>query len=272
MHGLALVNASDELPVDFGRLECVAGRLRAEFSSARPWQHIVIDDFLTKAAATEAAAAFPPMDPARRRLAWTLGGRSYLGSIGPGEGLIKTIFDALHSRRFVALLEAITDIDHLEPDRENIGAGFHQGSRGSYLRLHADHNTHPNDPASFRRVNVLLYLNSEWAAEWNGDLELWDRDARDCKKRIAPLFNRCAIMQVDDSAFHGYGPLRLPAARTRNALAAYYYAETPAGLQTMVPHPTILPPLANESRIAALAERVRRVLLDRAEKALGIRK
>jgi hypothetical protein len=79
-------------------------------------------------------------------------------------------------------------------------------------------------------------------------------------------------MQVDDSAFHGYGPLRLPSGRTRKALAAYYYTQTPARLQTTVPHPTILPPLANESRIAAFAERVRRVLLDRAEKALGIRK
>jgi hypothetical protein len=194
--------------------------------------------------------------------------REYDGRIDLQDPIFTTIFDELLGPRFTAWIESVTGIDGLTADKLLIGAGFHQGGRGSYLQLHADHNTHPLDDSRYRRVNVLVYLNEFWEAEWNGDFELWDRQATSCQERIAPAFNRCVVSEVDDTSFHGYGALRVPHNRTRKALAAYYYAEKPAPGQSVEPHATIWPRVRAEGLGSYWSHRLRRMILWRIETAL----
>ena len=254
--------------IDITRLERESERLREVFHNAKPWPHLVIDDILRQDIAIRAAANFPKLGKVRSRLAWLLQARSFERRVERHDPAIVKLFEELHGRRFTSWLERLTGIDHLDPDMDMIGAGIHQGGNGSFLRVHADHNTHPHDTKRFRRVNVLLYLNETWKQEWNGDLELWDRHAIGCEKRVEPIINRCIVMAVDDTSYHGYGPLRLPNGLTRNALAAYYYSDVAAEGQTHDPHPTTLPRLKNQSAISIFSQRVRRALLKRVEKAL----
>jgi Rps23 Pro-64 3,4-dihydroxylase Tpa1-like proline 4-hydroxylase len=254
-------------PIDFERLESHMSELRSEYELAAPWPHLVLDEFLRPDVATQAAASFPPLGTKRLRLARLLEARTHESHVASEQPAIASILQALQSERFTAFLAEITGIGDLLPDPECAGAGMHQGARGSYLHLHADHNTHPSDPARYRRVNVLLYLNERWEPNWNGDLDLWDRAAGIRVKSILPSFNRCAILTVDDTAFHGYGPLRVPRNLTRKAIAAYYYSAFPAVGQAMTSHPTLLPALRDESLFSALGHRVRRKLLHLIEKS-----
>ena len=254
--------------IAYSVLEGNLERLRRDYASAEPWSHLAIDNFLRDDVAGRASQAFPRPNRTRSRLARLLGARSYEASIDKQDPIIREIFDELHGPRFTGIIEAITGIKGLAADHQLIGAGLHQGARGSYLRVHADHNTHPEDSSRFRRINVLIYLNPHWDSRWNGDLELWDREAVACRKRIAPKFNRCAILGVDDTAFHGYGPLRVPSSVTRNALAAYFYADVAAEGQTLNPHPTALPALHGENPLARLSHRARRAALARVERML----
>jgi hypothetical protein len=257
--------------IDIERITAQIDDLSAMFKSAEPWPHLVIDNFLSSELAHKASNAFPPIGEAKVRLARLLGARSHKSSFdGLRDPNIAPVFEALHSAAFVEFIENLTGIYGLEPDPQLEGAGFHQGANGSYLRLHADHNTHRSMPWRYRRVNVMLYLNDLWDQDWNGDLELWDRQAQACHTKIAPVFNRCLVMLVDDTSFHGYGPLRLPADRTRKALAAYYYSAEPGDGQSAIPHPTKLPARVDETPVDAFRERVRRSTLYRIEKALGI--
>jgi hypothetical protein len=249
--------------IDFSRLEAKVDELRAAYRDAVPWSYVVVDDFLRPEAATKIAAAFPPIGKMKSRLARLLEARSYDARIDEEDEAIVEVFEALHSDRFTAFLESVTGVPDMAADRSLVGAGLHQGAQGSYLRVHADHNTHPNDPSRFRRVNVMVYLNEVWQPDWNGDLELWDREASACRARIEPKFNRAAILSVDDTAFHGYGPLRVPSGLTRKALAAYYYADSAAEGQTIEAHSTTIPPLRGESPILAFSHRVRRAVLFR---------
>ena len=191
-------------------------------------------------------AGFPALGAERAFLARWLEARSYDGDIERAGEPFGAIVEALCGTRFCGFLEQLTGIAGLEPDRRHVGAGLHQGINGSYLRVHADHNTHPHDPARYRRVNILIYLNDTWDERWNGDLELWDSGATSCRARIAPIQNRCVVLGVDDAAFHGYGPLCLPPGGSRKALAFYYYADRPAPRQAERPHATILPRLNGE--------------------------
>jgi hypothetical protein len=255
--------------VDLAALEASVESLRLEFSRSTPWQHVVLDNFLNVDIANRIVASFPAMGKLKATLARTLEARSYGVDLTDADRAIHDVFGVLLSPRFTSFIERVTGISGLSADRDLVGAGIHQGARGSYLRVHADHNTHPNDPKLFRRVNVMLYLNDVWESDWNGDLELWDRAATSCEKRIEPIFNRCAILSVDDSAFHGYGPLRVPSGVTRKALAAYYYSSVPAKGQASDGHPTTMPPLKNEDPVSSLSHRLRRAVLFRFEKLVG---
>lgn len=261
-------NAEMTSPIDIGRLEANVATYRAQYADASPWSYVVIDDFLEESFARRIASTFPPIGKMKARLARLLEARSYDARIQDEDHAIVDVFEALHSERFTRFIETVSGVSGLDPDRDLIGAGLHQGARGSYLRVHADHNTHPVDPSRYRRVNVMVYLNDVWQPEWNGDLELWDREAIACQKRIEPKFNRAAILSVDDTAFHGYGPLRVPSDVTRKALAAYYYADNRAERQTVEAHATTIPPLANEHPIESLAHRVRRAILFRVQQVL----
>ncbi len=82
----------------------------------------------------------------------------------------------------------------------------------------------------YRRLNLLLFLNEGWREEWNGDLELWDREKRGCEVRIAPDAGRAVLFETSDTSFHGHpAPLACPDGVSRRSIALYYYSPQPAG-------------------------------------------
>lgn len=152
--------------------------------------------------------------------------------------IFASIFAELASPRFLAWLQSVTGITVLAADPELHGGGLHQGADGSYLDVHADFNVHPRS-GLYRRLNLLIYLNEVWRPEWQGYLELWSRDMRECRQSIAPSFNRCVIMETHDHSFHGYKELRLPHGVTRRSLAAYYYSPERSEAQAPDEHNTL---------------------------------
>ena len=76
-----------------------------------------------------------------------------------------------------------------------------------------------------RRVNVLIYLNKDWKREYNGYLELWDKEMQFCKKKISPDFNKMVIFSTTDFSNHGHPePLKCPKNKSRKSLALYYFS------------------------------------------------
>ena len=251
--------------LDFDSLEARVHLERAHYAAAEPFKHIVLDDFFEREAALCAATAFPPF--ARTALARAFGARVYGGKLPEAVPELRRLVDVLHTERFTRYLEALTGIRDLAPDVGLVGSGIHQGARGSDLHVHADHNTHPDDPTWYRRINVLVYLNPNWERAWDGDLQLWDAHAGRCVKRVPPLFNRCVIMEVHDRAFHGYDRLRIPEGETRQSIATYFYTHEPGLSQAARPHGTLFPRLTGGAAGERLSRAVRRKILHRIEKA-----
>jgi hypothetical protein len=73
-------------------------------------------------------------------------------------------------------------------------------------------------------MNVIIYLNEDWKAEYGGALELWSRDmSKKCKEAL-PIFNRCVIFNTDADSYHGHpDPLTTPEGVLRRSIALYYY-------------------------------------------------
>jgi hypothetical protein len=123
----------------------------------------------------------------------------------------------------VAMLEDVTGIRGLFADPERFGAGLHCIPPGGFLKMHVDFDRHPNGWR--RRVNVLIYLNTEWDESWNGSLQLGlDENA----KLISPIGGRCVVFETNDRSWHGHPlPLACPENVQRRSLALYYYTAKP---------------------------------------------
>lgn len=203
------------------------------YASAAPFPHIVIDDFLDADALDAAMAEFPAPEQVqdwRRADALDAQGRvAQVNKLGYSNELafgptLRQLVHTFHSGPFLRYLERLTGIAGLLPDPHMTGGGLHQYLPGAELRVHADFNRLPGYGLD-RRLNLLLYLNPVWNADWGGDLELWDRGMRACVQRIAPIANRCVVFSTTRDSYHGMpDPLRCPDGTTRRSLALYYYS------------------------------------------------
>ena len=139
---------------------------------------------------------------------------------------IKRLIEFLNSDYYLKFLQKITSIkEKLIIDPELNGGGLHEIKKGGILKIHTDFNKHPKLNLD-RRLNVLLYLNKDWNMEYGGDLELWDKDLKNCKKKISPSFNKMVIFSTNDYSYHGHpDPVNCPEHMSRKSLALYYFSK-----------------------------------------------
>lgn len=210
---------------DIGRDK--GSELHGTFQSADPFPHIVIEDFLPPEILETCLREFPTgsdlaeqkFDRHQERLKESFNPDTLHPSL-------RQIFYSFNSRPFIRVIENITGIKGLIPDPYFAGAGLHRIFQGGHLSVHADFNHHK--PMNLeRRVNVLIYLNKEWRAEYGGLLELWDQGMTRCAQSILPVFNRCVIFNTTLESMHGNPqPIDHPDRVPRRSIALYYYTST----------------------------------------------
>jgi Rps23 Pro-64 3,4-dihydroxylase Tpa1-like proline 4-hydroxylase len=186
--------------INYERINADLPNLHRRWTTAAPFPHVVIKDFLQDGMCQDLAGGFHEVlfgrankDPNAEKKH-----RNVLKKIGTSNPAIMTplqqrFFEVVHSPQFVALIEKLTGISPLYADPDLNGGGLHESFPGGYLNVHVDFNFHPKT-AQLRRLNLILYLNEEWEAAWNGCLELWDTDsARSrCASRLSSIRQPCS--------------------------------------------------------------------------------
>ena len=221
--------SAEPFTFDAQALTALARSLNSRYASADPFPHVVIDDFLPAHVAEGMLEDFPgPSAPCwqadeKGPQAGKLGTRHASRMVGvPGRLYLNLL--AFNSSSFVEFLEDLTGITGLIPDPHFIGGGLHQNPRGAKLEIHADFNRYKR-LALDRRINALFFLNPNWDPKWGGQLELWDRDMKECRQRLDPIFNRLVVFNTTSDSYHGHpDPLVCPNEVTRKSLAFYYYS------------------------------------------------
>lgn len=196
--------------------------LREQYLKADPFPHIVLDDFLEPqwlVGVTDAVNAIPATswDGEEHRYSRLKDFISYPGMMPQA---VRRLAEHVNSPEMCQFLTDLTGIEGVQGDNSFVGGGLHRIRKGGKLGIHADFNIHPVS-RKHRRINLLIYLNPVWQADWGGELELWKRDMSACVKKIEPIFNRAVIFTITDDAFHGHPePMQ---AEQRLSFAAYYY-------------------------------------------------
>jgi len=196
--------------------------LREKFINAKPFEHIVIDDFLNLDYAENLHNLFPQhyenwhtyMNPIEVKYAYD--------NIENLPSELKNYFYYLSHQKMVEFFQKLTDIPNLTYDEYLHGAGLHCHPKHGRLNVHLDYEKHPYSGKE-RRINVIYFLSKEWLPEWNGQNELWNENVTDCITKTEIKFNRAIIFKTNDISWHGL-PEKIicPENVFRKSLAYYY--------------------------------------------------
>jgi Rps23 Pro-64 3,4-dihydroxylase Tpa1-like proline 4-hydroxylase len=194
-----------------------------QFREAKPFPHLVIDNFLDASVAASAHKFFPKMeemdtlDDYRQRKAQD-------PAIDKFHPIFQEIvFEHLHSHRLLKWLARVTGINNLKADPQLYASGLAQGADGSFLSVHLDNSSHPVNPW-FRRLNLIVYLNAHWNEEKGGQLEFWGQDMK-AATAVLPILNRMALFATDRQSWHGYRAVNTPDGDTRKSINIFYFTE-----------------------------------------------
>lgn len=201
--------------------------LRKRYSTAEPYPHVVLENFLNPNTLEKALGEFPDLGSGKWIHYIHANERKYgktdASDLGP---TLAAIIRELNSPAFVQFLSNLTGIEGLFADESLEGGGLHQSPRGGFLNVHADFTVHPHHRDWRRRINVLVYLNKDWRDSYGGHLELWDKKMKRCVHKVAPLLNRAVIFNTRPNSFHGHPePLTCPEGMTRKSIALYYFTK-----------------------------------------------
>lgn len=233
------------------------------YTNAKPFPHVVFDNFFDPALLDLVLSEFPKPGEIRwqrfdneREIKLASASES---SFGPTTRLL---LYHLNSITFLEFLSSVTGIANLIPDPCFDGGGLHQIVRGGKLAIHADFNKHPRYGLD-RRLNLLLYLNKDWREEYGGHLELWNRDMSRSEAKILPVFNRCMVFGTTDFTYHGHpDPLQCPAGVTRKSLALYYFSNGRPAEDVSEAHSTLFQARKAQEFTPTFKQRIRSVARD----------
>lgn len=218
-------DSNEHLDIELDRWERTIPALHGDYASAQPFPHIVIDEFLEPERMARAAGEFDSTEsPEWIRYVHFNEKKFSNPDVDTWGPTLQSLARTLNSPRFVEMLGKLTGIENLIADDGMEGGGLHQSLRGGFLNVHADFTVHPLHPTWRRRVNLLLYFNEAWPAEYGGALELWSTDMSHRVTDVAPIANRAVIFNTEQDSFHGHPePLRCPPDISRRSLALYYF-------------------------------------------------
>jgi hypothetical protein len=206
-----------------------ADRYREAFQGARPFKHVVIDQFFDPAFAQQLLAEFPHFDSgSSTNEAGRKEGKAVNTDIGRISPAYRTLYEVISGQPFLNFVSRLSGIPDLVSDPQMFGGGTHENLHGQELDPHVDFN-YDQSVQLHRRLNLIVYLNPEWQPEWGGALEIHSNPRTPQENRISsydPLFNRCVMFETNEYSWHGFPRINLPEDRrhlSRKSISIYLY-------------------------------------------------
>jgi len=206
-----------------------AAKLNQLYINAKPCKYLVMENFFTEEIADDLFENFPSikdLNVKRKSLNEDKSEDYHFERWHPSFAKIR---EAVSSNQWYQQLEKITGIEGLHTTTDALGSGVHQGKNGSYVDIHIDVNMNPK-LGLWRRINLLVYLNKNWKAEYGGDLELWNKEMTECMVKVPPTFNTAVIFYTADNSPHGYRKINIPEDESRKSFYTYFYTKPEEGV------------------------------------------
>lgn len=206
-----------------------AEKLSKNYKFAKPYPHIVMENFIKKGLLESVANEFPDLSNQEQNVVKKYNNNREIKLASKGMKLLSPaalyLNSYLQSDLMLKYLNKLSGINEtLISDPYLNGGGYHEIKSGGFLKIHADFNKHA-ELKLYRRLNMLIYLNKNWLDSWGGELELFDKSRNKSSKKIFPRFNTAVIFTTSDTTYHGHPyPLKCPENYSRRSIAYYYFS------------------------------------------------
>lgn len=207
------------------------------FKSAKPFPHLILDNFIDEAIADQLSSEFPNIeDKSLFTYSNPLEKKSALNDWNKFPGTTYKFFEFLCSEKIVNRLSEILGI-RLYPDFGLHGGGWHMHPDGGKLNPHLDYSIHPKLGLQ-RKINLIIYLSKDWQPDYGGHFGLWSNDFETnqplkLEKEVEIKFNRAVIFDTTQMSWHGLSRRVLTKGnKIRKSIAVYYLCDPPADAAT----------------------------------------
>lgn len=210
-------------------------KIGRDFLNAKPFNHVVIDNFWKEDIAEKLYAEFP--DYSDNKI-WNA---HYNNAIENKKAcnhwdkfpkITYAAFNYLGSKEFLDKVRLVANRQDLTMDIGLHGGGWHAHMNGGNLNMHLDYNVHPKLGLQ-RKLNIIVYLSKGWDPAYGGGLELWSHNEETNQplahvKTVDIKFNRAVLFDTTQNSWHGLPlPLSCPDDMVRQSMAAYYVGTPP---------------------------------------------
>lgn len=207
---------------------------QSSFRQAYPFNHYILDNFFPPDLAQGLESEFPFYDSPQWHLYKnSIEDKKTLNDWNQFGPLTYKCFTYLCSKTFVDALSELCGVQ-LFPDIGLHGGGWHIHGNGGNLNPHLDYSIHPKLKLQ-RKINLIIYLDSNLKKEHGGQLGLWSHDDKSNQpneliKEVDPVFNRAIIFDTTQNSWHGMSKqLTTPEHIYRKSLAIYYLCHPTEG-------------------------------------------
>jgi Rps23 Pro-64 3,4-dihydroxylase Tpa1-like proline 4-hydroxylase len=221
---------------------------REIFQNNKPFKYVVIEDFLSNDLAQILLNDFPSFDPKKAlNEIGQVGRKAVHENLSEISDSYQQLANYLNSLEFLKTISQLTGIEGLINDETFYGGGTHENLHGQELDPHVDFNMDERK-WYYRRLNLIIFLNQEWAEDWGGLLELHSNPRQPEENQIvafAPTFNRCVIFETHEYSWHGFSLIQLPTEKqhlSRKSLSIYLYTKERPQAEKGAPHTTFYIP------------------------------
>jgi Rps23 Pro-64 3,4-dihydroxylase Tpa1-like proline 4-hydroxylase len=197
-------------------------QLKTNFLNAKPFEHVIIDNFLETSYAEKLHKLFPTNYDDWHKYVNPIEVKYAYDNISSLDKELSDYFYFLSSNQLIEVFKNLTNINDLTYDEYLHGAGLHCHPKNGRLNIHLDYEKHPYSGKE-RRINIIYFLTKDWQQEWNGQNELWDKNVTSCVQKTDIQFNRAIVFKTNDTSWHGLPEkINCPENMFRKSLAYYY--------------------------------------------------
>lgn len=207
--------------------------LKKKYKNAKPFDHVIIDNFWKKEIAEELEKEISNFMIQGNEVSVYDNIFEKKITCNHYDNFPKTVYQAfsyLNSSLFVNLLSEITGIKEIITDIGLHGGGLHIHPNQGKLNVHKDYSIHPK-LGKERRLNIIIYMTPNWNDDWGGSLELWSHNYKTNKPHekitsISNIFNRAILFDTTQNSWHGLPEeIKMPPGVKRQSMAVYFLTE-----------------------------------------------
>ena len=206
----------------------IRGR-RKEFLDARPFPHLVLDNFLSADyfSLLEASSSQHDVTADGRKFDTEIENKKWISLNSSLPDLIQKVVESLNQDEWISNMKKLSGIDSLITTAHGNTelANYHVMEPGAVLGPHVDHSHEPE--SGFPHVlNIIVCLSSHWDNGNGGSTFFYDQSGKKIEAEVEYKPNRAIIFLHTPYSFHSVGRINQKASQQRKTVYVDFYSKS----------------------------------------------